>query len=384
MKNIHKLGLGLCGAMLTVTLMYPATSQAQTTSIENDTSVASMLEMIQTLLEQIETLQEQLNAMQGEAQAIQKEIRTTMRQGVSSEEVRKIQQFLATNEELYPERLVTGYYGRLTERAIERLQARHDLPMTGMVDEETRELLNEYFEERTKRNVSTAALWKSPGIEKAIKHGVCEKSQGRAAFCRGIDWKDNDDDNDNDDDSQVRSTKRWAMIAIKEAAEEIKDTQKDLAAASFAARSALQASITVQLTSAEEKLADAETAYDAKDYAEARELALEAEELAEQAEEALDADDDGDGISWQEEASELIADVTEDLAETEADLAAAKLSSSVETRLEAMLDEVNTLLEDAETAYDAKDYQEALALAEQAEDKLDTLEDELDDVEDSE
>lgn len=57
--------------------------------------------------------------------------------GQRSEEVKKIQEILKTDPDIYPEGYVTGYFGPLTRRAIERLQKRCKLPETGIIDSET-------------------------------------------------------------------------------------------------------------------------------------------------------------------------------------------------------------------------------------------------------
>jgi peptidoglycan hydrolase-like protein with peptidoglycan-binding domain len=47
--------------------------------------------------------------------------------GERSQEVRKLQELLATDRSLYPEGLVTGYFGRLTQLALGRFQVRYGL-----------------------------------------------------------------------------------------------------------------------------------------------------------------------------------------------------------------------------------------------------------------
>ncbi|RJQ36894.1 peptidoglycan-binding protein [Candidatus Parcubacteria bacterium] len=69
-------------------------------------------------------------------------------QGSQSDAVTALQQFLAQDTELYPEGLVTGYFGSLTTRAIQRFQERHgiagpDDPGYGIVGPKTRAKLNE-------------------------------------------------------------------------------------------------------------------------------------------------------------------------------------------------------------------------------------------------
>ena len=51
--------------------------------------------------------------------------------GDSGEDVTRLQQFLARDTSIYPEGLVTGYYGTLTEAAVERFQARCGIVSSG-------------------------------------------------------------------------------------------------------------------------------------------------------------------------------------------------------------------------------------------------------------
>src|SRR6185369_9245031 len=43
-----------------------------------------------------------------------------LKMGVSGDEVKTLQKFLSTMPDIYPEHLVTGFYGSLTKKAIER------------------------------------------------------------------------------------------------------------------------------------------------------------------------------------------------------------------------------------------------------------------------
>ncbi len=60
-------------------------------------------------------------------------------------EVVLLQGMLSQDLEIYPEKKVTGYYGKLTKSAVLRFQKKHKLPKTGMVDNVTKEKLNKNF-----------------------------------------------------------------------------------------------------------------------------------------------------------------------------------------------------------------------------------------------
>ena len=78
---------------------------------------------------------------------------TTLRRGSSGPQVRKLQEILKTIPGVYPEGLVTGYFGILTEKAVQRFQAKQGIvssgtPTTsgyGMVGPRTRNFLNNNF-----------------------------------------------------------------------------------------------------------------------------------------------------------------------------------------------------------------------------------------------
>lgn len=58
---------------------------------------------------------------------------TQMDLGSRGVDVGSLQTFLASNSNIYPQGLVTGYFGQLTRRAVENFQVAYDLPMAGRV-----------------------------------------------------------------------------------------------------------------------------------------------------------------------------------------------------------------------------------------------------------
>lgn len=69
--------------------------------------------------------------------------------GMSSDDVLRLQALLASNKEIYPEGLVTGYYGSLTREAVRRFQAKYGLAQVGRVGPQTRAKLDEVFGKAT-------------------------------------------------------------------------------------------------------------------------------------------------------------------------------------------------------------------------------------------
>lgn len=65
--------------------------------------------------------------------------------GLSGEQVRLLQAVLARDPAVYPEGLITGYYGPLTTEAVKRFQAKYGIEMTGIAGPVTRAKLNELY-----------------------------------------------------------------------------------------------------------------------------------------------------------------------------------------------------------------------------------------------
>jgi len=108
---------------------------------------------------------------------------------MSGDDVKRLQEILATDPTIYPEGRVTGYYGPLTREALRRLQARHQLNPTGQIDEETRILLESYLKERFGEEVPVGLL-RAPGIAKKVEDRLiseCDKT-GRSLgpLCKRI------------------------------------------------------------------------------------------------------------------------------------------------------------------------------------------------------
>lgn len=65
--------------------------------------------------------------------------------GSTGYEVTLLQKMLSQDIDVYPEKIITGYYGNLTVKAVTIFQKEYSLPMTGQVDVATKDKLNEVF-----------------------------------------------------------------------------------------------------------------------------------------------------------------------------------------------------------------------------------------------
>ncbi len=178
----------LFAALLTVAvgfvMVQPAYAQSDTDTTTPDiavpdhvadnpaaASIVQMMETLKTLMERVRELQEQLAQIRGEVRDI---LSDGIREGVASDEVRDIQELLATDPSIYPEGYTTGYFGPLTREAIKRFQKRYGLEETGEIDDETKDLLEEYFEEREDEGFPPGLL-RAEDVKKRVAERVCEK-----------------------------------------------------------------------------------------------------------------------------------------------------------------------------------------------------------------
>ncbi len=63
--------------------------------------------------------------------------------GMRNDQVKALQRFLAQYPEIYPEGLVTGYFGPLTKLAVKRFQAKYGIRQVGRVGPKTLAKINE-------------------------------------------------------------------------------------------------------------------------------------------------------------------------------------------------------------------------------------------------
>lgn len=92
--------------------------------------------------------------------------------GSRGAEVSRLQSYLALDRALYPEALVTGYYGRLTASAVARLQARYGFPQVGIVGPRTRALLATLMPPATPTAVALAIQDRTTASQQKAK-AVC-------------------------------------------------------------------------------------------------------------------------------------------------------------------------------------------------------------------
>lgn len=99
------------------------------------------------LVGQIQSLDAQIAALQRQREQAVASLVNTIRQGSSGEQVAILQALLATDPGIYPEGVVSGFFGRLTAQAVKRFQKKHGLEQVGNVGPKTLRKLQELLKE---------------------------------------------------------------------------------------------------------------------------------------------------------------------------------------------------------------------------------------------
>ena len=139
----------------------------------SDPELDQLLLQLQALIEQIQELQEQIQNLRAQQRALQQEMFQLTRQlqeGMQGEDVESLQELLATDPEVYPEGLVTGYFGPLTKAAVKRFQKKAGIEQAGRVGPQTLVRVNQILCEGGvgKKGHVPPGLLKAPGIHRLL------------------------------------------------------------------------------------------------------------------------------------------------------------------------------------------------------------------------
>ncbi len=159
-----KKGIVIGAIMLALVFSQAVPALAQNTASDLQTLITS-------LMEQVKVLQEQIQALSSEVVAVRAELKLTrsLYKGVSGDDVTQLQEFLKSDSEVYPEGIVSGYFGPLTERAIKKFQKKHGIESIGIVGPKTRKKLYELLEDGAgKSGHVPSGLLHASGIAKKI------------------------------------------------------------------------------------------------------------------------------------------------------------------------------------------------------------------------
>jgi peptidoglycan hydrolase-like protein with peptidoglycan-binding domain len=156
MKKIY---VSIIGMALLLGALSPITVGATS----NNGNASSAAEILANLQAQIKLLNDQMANLRTQLEAankIKNEIKNTtneikeslhlartLKAGMSGDDIKTLQELLATDSDVYPEGLITGYYGKATERAVKRLQKKFCLDQVGHVGPLTLKKINELLQE---------------------------------------------------------------------------------------------------------------------------------------------------------------------------------------------------------------------------------------------
>ena len=152
-------------------LVLPSFLFAQTNPQVLQKLIAELQAKIQNLQEQVATLKTELEKSRKDVEAVRAELKftRTLSRGVSGDEVRELQKFLKQFPDIYPEGLITGYFGPLTEKAVKKLQARQGLETIGVVGPQTQAKINELLASGAGASGNIPpGLLHAPGIQKKL------------------------------------------------------------------------------------------------------------------------------------------------------------------------------------------------------------------------
>jgi len=153
--------------------------------LAEDTSTPTKEQLMQQLQQQVEQLKTQILAMQAQIESLKQakqeikettgEIKETLRlmtqlqYGMTGEDVKMLQEILATDPDIYPEGLITGYYGHLTENAVKKFQKLAGIEQAGRVGPKTMSKINELLTEGAgKSGKVPPGLLIAPGIREKL------------------------------------------------------------------------------------------------------------------------------------------------------------------------------------------------------------------------
>src|SRR3990167_3104180 len=146
----RKLLASLTSLVVAGSMLVPVIGSAQSTT------TTAQINSISALIQQIQALQAQIDALKASQITLQLQIATEFNAFVTSlslgsrgDAVAALQALLAANPNIYPEGLITGYFGKATERALRRLQKENGLEQVGIVGPKTRQLLNRLLKDNS-------------------------------------------------------------------------------------------------------------------------------------------------------------------------------------------------------------------------------------------
>lgn len=157
-----------------------ANGQTTTTSAQILTTLQAQIATLKAKIAELTAQLESLKKAQGEVKDASQDIKDTLRlirnlkEGMSGDDIKILQELLASDPDVYPEGLITGYFGKATQRAVKRLQKRLCIDQVGQVGPQTMARINELLREGAGKSYGgkgghvPAGLLRAPGIQKKL------------------------------------------------------------------------------------------------------------------------------------------------------------------------------------------------------------------------
>ncbi len=206
MKKIIAIFLGLAFSLTLLTS--PALAEDNNNDVPDilalQTQIEQLREQVERLMEQIALLQQTREQVHQTADQLRQtlQLTRTLQLGMSGEDIKLLQEILTTDPDIYPEGLVTGYFGPLTHQAVKRFQKAAGLAQVGIVGPQTMTRLNQLLTEGAgKSGQVPPGLLIAPGLRKKIGLEITEPLPGQKlppGIARKITDRDPVDDKDDD------------------------------------------------------------------------------------------------------------------------------------------------------------------------------------------
>lgn len=263
--------------------------------------------------------------------------------GETNDDIKRIQKLLATDPEIYPYGVASGFFGPKTEEAIKNLQARNGWDTPGVVGPSTKALLEDYFRAYPDENWPTDVLKSKPPAPQVQGASVTttgtvtsytpQSTVSGTNLAREI--------NVTFDDSEAlieiiyTNGNRKGLIADT--------TNKDQVVAYIVGHTVLTTAMVLEVIDYSGRSSNSSS--DDVDEGDAEDALDDADEAIDDADDEIDeADEDGDDVDWAEDT----------------------------------LREAKDLFDEAEEAFEDEDYEDAVDLAKDAERMAKKAEDRID------
>lgn len=208
-------------------------ANAETSTTTTTTQTAIPADTLKALMDKIAMLQKQLAELTNQ---VNNALKTGLVEGTTDTDVKKVQELLATDPTIYPEGKTTGYFGPLTKEAIKRFQKRHDLEVTGQLDDDTRGLMDTYFEENPNGHIPPGFL-RAPGMMQKIEGKFKEECQKSTESVMGTvckkhhdemnKWSENED-KDTTSDTEEKDVLQHQKDRMRDMQKHQQDMMKDV------------------------------------------------------------------------------------------------------------------------------------------------------------